>query len=111
MVCDVATLMGAVYVADDAVGLLPSVVYLVVAPLVALLIVTDCAEVYVPAAGLNVGAATVGVAMLMVYAVDDTAELVIPAFAAKALIVCDADTFNGDAYTDDEVVGVLPSVV
>jgi hypothetical protein len=37
------------------VGVLPSVVYRMLAPARAVM-VTDCAEVYVPAAGLKVGA-------------------------------------------------------
>jgi hypothetical protein len=48
-----------------ALGVLPSVVYRSVAPPVVVLIVTDCAEPYVPATGENVGVATVE-GMLMV---------------------------------------------
>jgi hypothetical protein len=44
---------------DDAVGVLPSVVYFMVAPVVAQAIVTVWAVVYVPAAGVKVGVATV----------------------------------------------------
>ena len=43
------------------VGVLPSVVERMDAPGVVLLIVTLCADVYVPAATLNVGVATVPV--------------------------------------------------
>ena len=53
--------IGAVYsVPVVALGVLPSVVYRIDAPAVVVLMVTVCAEVYVPAAGLNAGAATGG---------------------------------------------------
>jgi len=50
------TVMAPVYWVDDSVGSLPLVVYLMVAPLVAQLIVTLCVDVYVPPEGLKVGA-------------------------------------------------------
>jgi hypothetical protein len=43
-----------------SLGVLPSVVYRIDAPEVVVLMVTDCTDVYVPAAGLNVGVATAG---------------------------------------------------
>lgn len=42
---------------DEVVGVVPSFVQYMVAPAVASLIVTLCADVYVPAAGKNVGVA------------------------------------------------------
>ena len=53
------------YSVEDSVGSEPLVVYLMLAPLVEQDIVTDCGEVYVPAAGLKDGVATVG--KLIVY--------------------------------------------
>ena len=43
-----------------SLGVLPSVVYRIVAPDVLVPIVTVCAEVYVSATGLKVGVATIG---------------------------------------------------
>ena len=52
------TTIGLVYSVDDAVGVEPSVVYRMAAPLVVLDNVTVCVDVYVPPVGLMVGAAT-----------------------------------------------------
>jgi hypothetical protein len=102
------TLMGPEYNVDVAVGVLPLVVYLISAPDVVVLKLTDCAEVYVPPAGLNVGVATV---VLMVYVALATDELVIPDFIPIALMVRVVGTLIADEYNVDDAVGVLPSVV
>ena len=52
------TVIGPLYVGDAAVGVLPSVVYLITAPLVPQFMLTVCAPVYIPSAILNVGVAT-----------------------------------------------------
>ena len=54
--------------------------------------VTVCAEVYVPAAGLKVGVAVTGV---MVYAAELTALAESPAATAMASTVSEADTVIG----------------
>ena len=54
-----ATEMAPVYCGDDAVGVDPSVVYRMVAPAVASVIVTDWVPLYEPPGGLNTGVATV----------------------------------------------------
>jgi hypothetical protein len=50
--------IGELYVVEEDVGLLPSIVYLIVAPFVEQLIITFCANEYVPPVGLNEGVAT-----------------------------------------------------
>ena len=52
--------------------------------------VTDCAELYVPAAGLKAGVATTG--RLMVYTAEPTALLVSPLCVARAFNVSVAET-------------------
>ena len=81
------------------------------APAVAVLSVTLCAEVYVPAAGLAVGAETLDGAMLIVYAKVATLLSVMPLFTAIALIVIVLFTVIAPVYFMLEVVGSLPSVV
>jgi hypothetical protein len=62
MVVVLLTVIGLLYkVPVVSLGMLPSVVYLMDAPEVAVLMVTACVEVYVPAAGVKVAAATVPV--------------------------------------------------
>jgi hypothetical protein len=96
-------------VPDVDVGVEPSVVYRMLAPDVDVASVTLCALVYVPAAGLNVGVATVPV---IVYAALPTAESDHPARYAIAWIVVVADTAIATEYTVPVVeVGVEPSVV
>ena len=74
-----------------------------------LLIVTVCAELYVPAAGLKVGAATGGE---IVYVAELTELVVIPLLYAIAFTVVVALTVIGLLYSVPAVwLGVLPSVV
>jgi hypothetical protein len=54
-----ASIKGVLYKLDLEVGSLPSVVYRIVAPLIAHNMVTVTDPVYVPGAGLNVGMAMV----------------------------------------------------
>jgi hypothetical protein len=77
-----------------------------VAPVVASLMLTDCALVYVPAVGLKVGVGTV-----IVYAAEATAELVSPLSSAIALIVSDVDTGMAAVYLVELLDGVVPLVV
>lgn len=91
------------------VGVLPSVVYRIVAPPVVEFIDTLCAVVYVPPATPNVGVATVPV---IVYDADATPLSVHPAMYALAVMVEFAATENGPMYTAPlTAVGVDPSVV
>jgi hypothetical protein len=77
------------------------------APEVAVLIVTDCTDVYVPAPGLNVG-----VAVTIVYAADAIELSVIPDLYAIAFRVSVAPTDTAPLYNVPAVsLGVLPSVV
>lgn len=62
IVVEVLTLIGAAYVGALALGAVPSVVKWIVAPDVAVLMLTTCAVSYVPAAGENAGVATVAAA-------------------------------------------------
>ena len=78
------------------------------APVVALDNVTDCAVVYIAAAGEAVGAET---APLMVYAAEATAESENVDLVANALIVIELETLMAVEYTEEAVVGVVPSVV
>jgi hypothetical protein len=74
------------------------------------LMVTDRVDAYVPATGLNVGAATTG--RLIVYNADATVLSVTPVLYAMALIVSVAPTATAVLYTVPAVsLGVLPSVV
>ena len=94
-------------VPEVLLGVLPFVVYRMEAFGVALLNVTCCVVGYVPAPGLNAGAATV-----IVYAAELTLLAVIPVLYAIALIVRLAFTGTAVLYTVPEVaLGVLPSVV
>ena len=68
-----------------AEGALPSVVYLIEAPAVAVLRVTLCAVEYVPAAGENTGVAAFSVFITKLAVV--IFELVIPDMMATAFIV------------------------
>src|SRR5687768_7898931 len=79
-----------------------------VAPAVAVLIVTDTAPLYEPPGGLKVGVATV---LLMMYVADATSELVMPDLSAMALIVLVEGTLIGPEYRSELAVGVLPSIV
>lgn len=72
-------------------------------------IVTVFDVLYVPAAGLKVGVAAAGIAM--VYNALPTNELVYPPAAAMALTVWVVLTEIGPLYTVEPVVGVLPLVV
>jgi len=93
-----------------AVGVEPSVVYLIAAPAVPSVIVTVCADVYVPVAGVIEGVTTF--AILIVIVEVATSELVIPEAYAIAFTVAEADTVNAAVYTVPVVaVGVEPSVV
>src|SRR5207245_10979641 len=76
------TEIGPVYCADDVVGVLPSVVKKIVAPLVASLSGTDCGRLYIPAARPNAGVATCSV-----YVALATALPAVPPFTSIALIV------------------------
>jgi len=58
-VSDFETVVGSLQAGEEAVGVLPSVVQCSDAPSVASLMVTVCAALYEPAAGVNVGAAGV----------------------------------------------------
>jgi hypothetical protein len=88
---------------------------------VAALIVTFCAEEYVPAAGLKAGAAVGGV---IVYTAELTEledsraafwsfsmPFALSATTAMAFRVSVAETVIGPMYTGELVVGVAPSVV
>lgn len=68
--------------------------------------VTCCAVVYVPGAGLKVGAAAA-----MVYRPLDTALLVRPEATAMALSVCVLLMVTGPTYFVLLLVGVAPLVV
>jgi hypothetical protein len=73
------------------------------------LIVTDWPLVYVPAAGVNVGGATVPV---IVYVADQTALSLQPVSYAMALIVVVLATVIEPLYNVPVLeVGVVPSVV
>jgi hypothetical protein len=61
IVVGVLTVRGPVYGGDDSLGVLPSVVYRVVAPGVFVVIVTAWPTLYVPVPGLMVGVFTVNV--------------------------------------------------
>jgi hypothetical protein len=63
---------------------------------------------YEPAATLNVGVAT---APLMLYAADAITESENVDLVANALMVSEVETLIAVEYADDEVVGVVPSVV
>jgi len=54
------TVIGAEYIADASVGVMPSSVYRIMVPIVDVETVTNCADEYVPVAGENVGVATTG---------------------------------------------------
>jgi hypothetical protein len=82
-----------------------------VAPEVEQLRVTLCDEEYVPAEGLNVGAATVPGSTLMMYVADAMSLSVMPLLNALALIVVVELTWIGLEYSVDEDVGVEPSAV
>jgi hypothetical protein len=87
------TVTGPPYTAPTvSLGVLPSVVYRMFAPAVALEIATVCAAVYVPAAGLNVGVSTTGG---MTYTAVATTLLVIPLLYAMARSVVVALTVTG----------------
>jgi hypothetical protein len=73
---------------------------------VAELMLTVCAEEYVPGAGLKVGAA-VG----RVYAAEFTALGEVPLATAMAITFSLAATVIGAVYTGELVVGVAPFVV
>jgi len=100
--------MGLEYTVDEVVGVVSSVVYLIVASLVVQLMVTLWGKEYVPALGLNVGSAILG---LMVYSAEAVSLSVMPSLKALALIVVVELTSIGSEYWADEVVGVEPSVV
>ena len=68
--------------------------------------VTDCALVYVPAAGLKVGVGTCG--MFIVYVALATLLLVKPASRPMALSVMVCETLIAPVYGVDEAVGALP---
>ena len=72
------------------------------------MIVTVCADVYVPVPGVITG---VAVEDVMVYTAVDTLLLKKPLSAAIASTVSDALTVIGPVYTVEEVVGVVPFVV
>src|ERR1700687_511335 len=78
-------------------GVLPSVVYRIDAPDVVSLIVTFCADVYVPATGLNVGVAVAPLAAI-VYKPDATALFANPGAIAIALSVSVVLTTTGPEY-------------
>ena len=65
MVSLLFTVIADIHRGDDVVGVVPSVVQYMVAPAVASLIVTICTDVYVPAAGENVGVATAPSAVIV----------------------------------------------
>jgi hypothetical protein len=83
-----------------------------VAPGVVVERVTDCAEVYVPGAGRNVGVAACD---WIVYVALATALGARPVAVAIALIVCVALTVRGVVYLyvdpPAEVAGAVPSKV
>jgi hypothetical protein len=81
-----------------------------VAPEVAQDIVTFCAEVYVPPAGLNVGVATVPLGVI-VYVALAVALGVQPSLKALAFIVVVLLTLIGLLYAVELDVGSLPLVV
>src|SRR5579871_5938725 len=74
--------------------------------------VTVCAELYGPAAGLKVGVATVEGPALMVYVAEAIALSVMPPAYAMALMVVVLATVIGLVYNVPAVsLGVLPLVV
>jgi hypothetical protein len=76
------------------------------------LMLTVWVDVYVPAAGLNTGAAAgVIVFMPIMYAALATALFEDPLAIAIAWIVCDAETEIDPPYKVEPVVGVVPFVV
>jgi hypothetical protein len=81
-----------------------------VAPALASESVTLCAEVYVPAAGENVGGAA-ATGRLMVYAAEATLLFVSPASTAMALTVVVLVTGIAALYFVEAVVGADPSSV
>jgi len=90
-----------------SLGALPSVVYRIVAPTVGVEIVTVCAVVYVPPAGLIEGVATASE-----YPAETTALHVHPASYPIAFTVTGALSEIGDVYTVPTVsLGALPSSV
>ena len=78
------------------------------APAVESLIVTDCADEYVPAATENVGVAAGAV---IVYFADATALFALLVEEAIACKVSVELTVIGPEYTAEDVVGVVPLVV
>ena len=79
-----------------------------VAPLVADVIVTGCAELYVPAPGLNVGVATV---LLMTYAALATLLLARPLSVPMASRVSEALTVTVPPFASVVPVEQVPGVV
>ena len=95
-----------VYSVDEIIGSDPSIVYLIVAPAVAVFKVMVAELVYVPAAGVIVGVSTCIVNM------PDAISLpVIPPLNAAALIVVVSDRENAPVYSADVMTGSDPSVV
>jgi hypothetical protein len=77
-----------------------------VAPGVALVMVTSCAEAWTPAAGEKTGAPA-----LSLYVAEATALSFIPGAAARALMVVLVPTVTGPVAVGELAVGVVPSVV
>ena len=80
-----------------------------VAPEVASVMVTVCAEVKVPPLGVITGVAAMG--SLMVYAAVATALGLSPGERAIALMVSDLETVMGAVHCGEDIVATLPSVV
>src|ERR1700675_790974 len=92
--------MAPLYGVEEVVGVLPSVVKKIVAPVVASERVTDCVVLYVPGAGLKPGVAA---AVWMVYVPLATALVLKPAAVAMALIVVVLLTGMAPLYGVEEV--------
>ena len=91
---------------EYATGPTPFVVYIIVAPLVAVASVIVTEPVKVPAAGDITGVNALIVNALVVVALSD-----IPPFIAYAIIVAVVLCVNGETNIVDDAFGVVPSVV
>src|ERR1019366_1301747 len=111
-VAEVATEMAPEYkMPAVSEGLDPSVVYRIEAPAVVELIVTDCAEVKLPPAGLKIGAATCCIGVMVKTAVVIELSVMPPAYAI-AFRVAEVATEMAPEYKMPAVSeGLDPSVV
>src|SRR6266540_5520680 len=106
-VVPVPTAMAPEYSGDADVGVVPSVVYRIVAPLVDVDIVTLCADAYVPAPGDIDGAVAVNVYVAVL--VDDGGLSVSHALAFN-VVVCVIESVVPEATVGSLSVGSAPLV-